>query len=73
MSKNWEEDSEYQVKGERRQKKLDKKRNIMRVNSRGLKTLIQPLLGNERKAKKKSDFRMERVTKEFSKTISFNY
>ena len=73
MSRNWEEEHEYEVKGERRQKKLEKKRNIMRVNSRGLKTVIQPLLGREKKPKKKSDFKLERVTKEIFKSYPFSY
>lgn len=71
MSKNYEEDGEYQVKGERRQQKLEKKRNIMRVNSRGLKSVNLPLL--VKKGKKKMDFKMERVTKEIFKSYPYSY
>ena len=71
MSPEDYEELELKVKG--REKKLAKKKNMMRVNSRGLKTLIQPLLGNERKPKKKSDFSRARVTERFMKSYTFDY
>jgi len=66
-----EDYEELELKVKDREKKLSKKKNIMRVNSRGLKTLIQPLLGNERKPKKKSDFSRVRVTTRFIKSYTF--
>lgn len=71
MSPEEYEDVELKIKG--REKKLNKKKNAMRVNSRGLKTLIQPLLGNERKPHKKSDFNKMRVTNRFIKSYTFDY
>ncbi len=73
MSPNQEQDREYNVKGERRQKKLDKKRNTMRVNSRGLKSLIQPILEKRAKESKKSDFSKRRVTNRLVKTYTFEF
>lgn len=66
-----EQEYEGKVKGKERDKKLKKKRNVMRVNSRGLKTVILPLL--EKKYKPKTDFKSERVTIRQAKTYSFNY
>lgn len=63
------EDREYEVKGEQRQKKLDKKRNTMRVNSRGLISQILPLI--EKKGKK--DFKKKRVTNRLVKTYSYQF
>lgn len=37
------------IKGEEREKKLQKKKNQMKVNSAGLKKQILPLLGKEKK------------------------
>ena len=70
MNREYDEDDQWKVKGKQREKKLNKKRNTMRVNSRGLKDVILPLL--EKKAKQKTDFRMERVTGRVIKTYSFN-
>lgn len=71
MSPEDYEDQELKVKG--REKKLEKKKNRMRVNSRGLKTLVLPLLGEKSKPKSKSDFKMRRVTDRLYKTYTFDY
>lgn len=69
MAKDYEEEHEYEVKGERRGKKLAKKRHIMRINSRGLKSVILPI----KEKKSKMDYKMGRVTKEIFKTYPFEY
>lgn len=64
-----EQDYEGKVKGEGREKKLKKKRNMMRVNSRGLKSIVLPLW--EKNAKSKTDFTRARVTQRETKLYSF--
>lgn len=73
LNREQEEDREYEVKGERRQKKLDKKRNTMRVNSRGLISQILPLIEKKGKQNKKSDFSKRRVTNRLIKTYTYQY
>ena len=67
-----QDEEQYEVKGKGREKKLEKKRNMMRVNSRGLKSVILPLLERESKRDKKSDFSRVRVTNRAIKLYSFN-
>ena len=66
MSPEEYEDIDLKIKG--REKKLIKKKNAMRVNSRGLKTVILPVI---EKKSKKMDFRIERVTSRLIKSYSF--
>ena len=42
-------DDEHKIKGEEREKKLQKKKGQMIINSAGLKKIILPLLGKEKK------------------------
>lgn len=63
------EDQEFKIKG--RDKKLEKKKNRMRVNSRGLKNVILPIL--DKKSKPKSDFKGRRVTDRLIKSYQFEY
>lgn len=74
MNKDFEEEQEYyEVKGNAREKKLNKKRNTMRVNSRGLKDVILPLIVKKGKPDKKTDFSRVRVTNRGAKLFSFDY
>ncbi len=65
-----QEEYEGKVKGEGREKKLKKKKSLMRVNSRGLKSIVLPLW--EKEAKQKTDFTRARVTIRQSKSYSFS-
>lgn len=71
MSPEDYDDDDFKIKG--REKKLEKKKNMMRVNGRALKTLILPLIGEKSKPKRKSDFKMHRVTDRLTKTYTFDY
>lgn len=68
MTRDWEE-QEWKVKS--REDKVNKKRNRMKVNGRGLKSVILPVL--EKKSKSKSDFKNRRVTERSREKLSFNY
>lgn len=65
-----EDYEDYKVKG--REKKLEKKKKMMKVNGRGLKSTILPLLGKRAK-EAKTDFSRMRVTQRYVKTYQYDY